>query len=120
MQSVTKKSGSREQQQQQRATVYHEIPGASAEAGMVPGPDAVEPGAIGAAAVKAAAMHQLDRYADDVEQYVNASNLRVLINRIEFTDGAMWQRKGWNLAEVKGSYERVLHEPWLPGVCKAL
>jgi hypothetical protein len=44
----------------------------------------------------------------------------VLINRIEFTDGAMWQRKGWNLAEVKGSYERVLHEPWLPGVCKAL
>ena len=83
MQSVTKKSGSREQQQQQRATVYHEIPGASAEAGMVPGPDAVEPGAIGAAAVKAAAMHQLDRYADDVEQYVNASNLRVLINRIQ-------------------------------------
>lgn len=44
----------------------------------------------------------------------------VLINRIEFTDGAMWQRKGWNLAEVKASYDRVLHEPWLPGMCKAL
>src|SRR5215813_7550428 len=29
----------------------------------------------------------------------------VLINRSEFTDGSIWQRKAWNLAEVKGSYE---------------
>jgi hypothetical protein len=44
----------------------------------------------------------------------------VLINRVEYSDGSMWQRKGWNLAEVKGSYERVLREPWLPGTCKGL
>lgn len=44
----------------------------------------------------------------------------VVINRIEFSDGATWQRKAWNLAEVKGSYERVLREPWLPGMCKGL
>lgn len=44
----------------------------------------------------------------------------VLINRIEYTDGSMWQRKTWNLAEVKTSYERVLREPWLPGMCKGL
>jgi len=44
----------------------------------------------------------------------------VLINRIEFTDGTIWQRKAWNLAEVKGSYERAMREPWLPGMCKAL
>ena len=44
----------------------------------------------------------------------------VLINRIEFTDGTLWQRKGWSMAEVKGSYERVLREPWLPGMCKGL
>jgi len=44
----------------------------------------------------------------------------VLVNRIEFSDGTIWQRKAWNLAEVKGSYERVLREPWLPGVCKGL
>ena len=44
----------------------------------------------------------------------------VLINRIEYSDGTMWQRKGWHLAEVKGSYERVLREPWVPGQCKAL
>ncbi len=44
----------------------------------------------------------------------------VVINRIEYADGAVWQRKAWNLAEVKGSYERVLREPWLPGMCKGL
>ena len=44
----------------------------------------------------------------------------VVINRIEYTDGTIWQRKAWNLAEVKGSYERVLREPWPPGVCKGL
>lgn len=44
----------------------------------------------------------------------------VLINRVEFSDGSIWQRKAWNLAEVKGSYERVLREPWVPGTCKGL
>jgi hypothetical protein len=44
----------------------------------------------------------------------------VLINRVEYSDGSMWQKKGWNLVEVKGSYERVLHEQWLPGMCKSL
>lgn len=44
----------------------------------------------------------------------------VLINRIEFTDGSMWQRKAWNLDEVKGTYERALREPWAPGMCKGL
>jgi hypothetical protein len=43
-----------------------------------------------------------------------------VINRIEYSDGAVWQRKAWNLAEVKASYERVLREPWLPGMCKGL
>lgn len=44
----------------------------------------------------------------------------VLINRLEYADGSIWQRKGWNLAEVKGSYDRVLREQWVPGSCKAL
>lgn len=44
----------------------------------------------------------------------------VLINRVEYADGSIWQRKGWNLAEVKGSYDRVLREKWLPGMCKGL
>jgi hypothetical protein len=45
---------------------------------------------------------------------------KVLINRVEYADGSIWQRKGWGLAEVKDSYERVLREQWLPGMCKAL
>lgn len=44
----------------------------------------------------------------------------VLINRIEYADGSIWQRKGWHLEEVKGSYDRVLREPWVPGQCKGL
>lgn len=44
----------------------------------------------------------------------------VVINRIEYSDGSIWQRKGWHLAEVKGSYDRVLREPWTPGQCKGL
>jgi hypothetical protein len=44
----------------------------------------------------------------------------VLINRVEYSDGSIWQRKAWNLAEVKGTYERVLREKWLPGMCKGL
>ena len=45
---------------------------------------------------------------------------RVVINRVEFTDGSIWQRRDWTLKEVQGSYERALREPWLPGMCKSL
>ena len=45
---------------------------------------------------------------------------KVLVNRIEYSDGSIWQRKDWNLAEVKASYDRVLREQWVPGMCKGL
>jgi hypothetical protein len=45
---------------------------------------------------------------------------KVVINRVEYSDGSIWQRKDWNLAEVKASYERVLREQWVPGTCKGL
>ena len=44
----------------------------------------------------------------------------VLIDRVEYSDGSIWQRKAWNLAEVKAGYDRVLREKWLPGECKGL
>lgn len=44
----------------------------------------------------------------------------VVINRIEYADGTVWQRKSWSLEEVKASYERVLREPWSLGKCKGL
>jgi len=50
----------------------------------------------------------------------NAFKENVLINRVEFADGSIWQRNGWSLGEVKASYERVLREQWTPGTCKGL
>src|SRR4051812_49202291 len=64
---------------QQVGTVYREVP-ASAVPASAPAP---APGEVGQAAVTAAAVHQLNRYADDIEQYVNASNMRVLLNKIQ-------------------------------------
>ena len=45
---------------------------------------------------------------------------KAVINRVEYSDGSIWQRKDWSLAEVKASYERVLREQWVPGMCKGL
>jgi hypothetical protein len=45
---------------------------------------------------------------------------RVIINRVEYSDGSIWQRPGWHLNEVRLTYERVLKEPWAPGTCKSL
>ena len=45
---------------------------------------------------------------------------KVVINRVEYADGTIWQRKDWSLKEVKASYERALTEKWQPGMCKGL
>ena len=45
---------------------------------------------------------------------------RVIINRVEYSDGTIWQRKGWHLADVKFSYQRAVDSPWAPDMCKAL
>jgi hypothetical protein len=45
---------------------------------------------------------------------------KAVINRVEYSDGSIWQRKDWSLTEVKTSYERVLREQWVPGMCKGL
>lgn len=50
----------------------------------------------------------------------NALKENVLINRIEYSDGSIWQRQSWSFAAVKSSYDRVLREQWTPGMCKEL
>jgi hypothetical protein len=45
---------------------------------------------------------------------------QVTINRVEYSDGSIWQRPGWHLNEVRLTYERVIKEPWTPGTCKSL
>src|SRR5829696_3224230 len=45
---------------------------------------------------------------------------RVLINRVEYADGSIWQRKDWNYAEVRASIQRAVSTPWGAEMCRAL
>ena len=51
----------------------------------------------------------------------NAFRERVLINRVEYKDGSVWQRKDWNAAEIKQTYTRALATQWGPQeMCRRL
>ena len=45
---------------------------------------------------------------------------RVVINRVEYADGTIWQRKDWNFAEVKASVARATGTPWGAEMCRGL
>lgn len=45
---------------------------------------------------------------------------KVVINRVEFADGSMWQRSDWNFAEIKLTYARVVATPWGSEMCRGL
>lgn len=44
----------------------------------------------------------------------------VLINRVEYSDGTIWQRKGWNYAGMRPSIARALETPWELEMCRSL
>lgn len=44
---------------------------------------------------------------------------RVLINRVEYADGTIWQRKGWNFGEIRLSYVNAMATPWTE-MCRGL
>lgn len=44
----------------------------------------------------------------------------VVINRVEYADGSIWQRKGWSLGEVRLSYARAVATPWGAEMCRGL
>lgn len=44
---------------------------------------------------------------------------RVLINRVEYADGTMWQRKGWSFGEIRLSYVTAMATPWTE-MCRGL
>ena len=51
----------------------------------------------------------------------NVFQEKVLINRVEYADGSTWQRKDWNPAEIKLTYQRALATPWNAGeMCRGL
>ena len=45
---------------------------------------------------------------------------RVLINRVEYADGTIWQRKDWNFAEVRAAVARATSAPWGGEMCRGL
>lgn len=45
---------------------------------------------------------------------------KVVINRIEYADGSIWQRKDWNFAEVRASVQRAVATPWGAEMCRGL
>ena len=45
---------------------------------------------------------------------------KVVINRVEYADGSILQRKDWNFAEVKSNIERAIRTPWGTEMCRGL
>jgi hypothetical protein len=43
-----------------------------------------------------------------------------LLNRVEYADGSIWQRRDWNFAEIKLSYKRAVETPWEGEMCRGL
>ena len=45
---------------------------------------------------------------------------RVVVNRIEYADGTIWQRRGWNFGEVRAAVQRATSTPWGAEMCRGL
>lgn len=45
---------------------------------------------------------------------------KVVINRVEFTDGTIWQRRDWKFSEIRDGYKRAIDNPWEGEMCRAL
>jgi hypothetical protein len=43
----------------------------------------------------------------------------VLINRVEYADGSIWERKGWKFSEISLALKHALATPWTEA-CRAL
>lgn len=44
----------------------------------------------------------------------------IVINRVEYSDGTIWQRKGWNFGEVRLGIARAVGTPWGSEMCRSL
>jgi hypothetical protein len=45
---------------------------------------------------------------------------KVFINRVEYSDGSIWQRRDWNFGEVRAPLARALATPWNAEMCRGL
>ncbi|HKR61527.1 MAG TPA: hypothetical protein VJS64_17705 [Pyrinomonadaceae bacterium] len=44
---------------------------------------------------------------------------KVIINRLEYSDGTIWQRQDWSFAEIRLSYKNAMATPWTE-MCRGL
>jgi hypothetical protein len=45
---------------------------------------------------------------------------KAIINRVEYSDGTIWQRKDWNFGEIRLTYRRATSTPWGSEMCRGL
>jgi len=45
---------------------------------------------------------------------------QAVINRVEFADGSIWQRKDWSFGEIRLGFQRAVATPWGREMCRAL
>lgn len=45
---------------------------------------------------------------------------KVTINRVEYADGSIWQRRDWNFGEVRAAIARAVSTPWGSEMCRGL
>jgi hypothetical protein len=45
---------------------------------------------------------------------------KVVINRVEYADGSIWQRQEWSFGEVRLSYASAVATPWGTEMCRGL
>jgi len=50
----------------------------------------------------------------------NGLQEKVVINRVEYADGMIWQRKDWNFGEIRLGYKRAVGTPWGTEMCRGL
>ena len=50
----------------------------------------------------------------------NVLQEKVLINRVEYADGTIWQRGDWSFAAIRESYKRAIETPWGNEMCRSL
>jgi hypothetical protein len=54
------------------------------------------------------------------DKAAHAGEEQAVINRVEFADGSIWQRKDWNFGEIRLSYARAVATPWGAEMCRGL
>ena len=50
----------------------------------------------------------------------NALQEKVLLNRVEYADGTIWQRRDWSFAAIRENYKRAIETPWGNEMCRSL